>query len=455
MTRPGGERPLGIVLALGVALLLGAAIGLPPPLLILLAAALVAASWFALVQVREAGESLRILERHAQTLADGGEEVLVHQAGPGGITELSNALERLGAQLATQRGRLSSQRDLLEAVVTGMEESILVIRPGGRLLLANGPARHLLALPEEAEEKPLIDVVRLPPLIDAVQQALRGKAAPIEIAGFGVQKRILVGRAAPLPAGGSAAAVVVIRDVTELRALEAMRRNFVASASHELRTPVAAIRGYAETLASGALEDAVAAKRFVAGLSRQAERLSALIDDLLDLSRVESGGLHLEPRPLSLRVAIRRMTEIMADRIQEKKLDLRILEPEGELFVQADPRAIDMVVGNLLDNAIKYSPAGGALELEGRRAGASIRIEVRDQGPGIDLQHQGRIFERFYRVDSGRAREVGGTGLGLAIAKHVVQQSGGDVGVQSRPGKGSIFWVVLPAASASTASRSS
>ncbi len=393
-----------------------------------------------------AGRTVRDLQVAARRMAAGDLSNLTVPRGPGELGDVAVALERLAGRLAEQIGRLTAERDLLDAVLAAMEEAVLVLRPDGSLLLANETAKHLLALPRSAQDQPLIETVRFPALLDAVQQASSGSAAPLELVLQGPPRRELVGRAAPLPEGSEAAVVVVVRDVTELRRLEAMRRDFVASASHELRTPVAAIRGYAETLASGALDDRATAERFVGGLGRQAERLSRLIDDLLDLSRVESGGIRLAPEPLAADAALRRLAEAARDRAERKGLALLVRKPAEGLHVHADPRAIDMIVGNLVDNAIKYTPAGGTVTLSAEAAEGAVRLVVADTGPGIEAQHQGRIFERFYRVDAGRSRDVGGTGLGLAIAKHVAQQSGGDVGVESQPGAGSRFWVRLPAA---------
>ncbi|AKU92073.1 sensor histidine kinase [Vulgatibacter incomptus] len=404
------------------------------------------------------GRSSRELKRitdAAQRIANGDAAARPPEAQTEGLSALSWAVGRMAEQLASQVERISSQRELLEGVLTGMEDSILVLRPNGRLLLANHPAQKLFRLPWGRTERPFSDLVRVPGLLEAVQRASRGEPAPIDEVLPGPPRRELVGRAAPLSPGGEAAIVVVVRDVTELRRLEAVRRDFVASASHELRTPVAALRGYAETLASGALDDRDAAERFVAGMFRQAQRLSALIDGLLDLSRIESGSMALEPETVEVCDAIHHLADGARERAESKGLTLVVKDASPTLTAFADPRAIEIVVGNLLENAIKYTPSGGTVTIAARAEDdASIRIDVRDTGPGIDPLHQPRIFERFYRVDAGRDRDVGGTGLGLAISKHLAQQSGGDVGLESRPGGGCRFWVRLPSAAASQASAS-
>jgi two-component system phosphate regulon sensor histidine kinase PhoR len=408
---------------------------------------LILAALLGVLASRFAERSFLALNTVARRLAEGDLASRAVVGGPREFREVGEALNRLAQQLSTQIDRLVGERDLRDAVLAAMEDAVLALRPDGRLLLANDAARTRLGLPAEAVGQPLVDSLRIPPLLDACRRAAAGHPGTVELTLHGPPRRELIGRAAPLPRGGSeAAAVVVLRDVTELRRLEAVRREFVANASHELRTPVATIRGYAETLAAGALADRTAAERFVAGLARQAERLTLLLDDLLDLSRIESGGLKLEPRPLPAAEALAKLADNFRERAAKKGLAL-VLEPVPPgLQLRADPRALDSMIGNLLDNAVKYTPAGGRVTLACVAEGRAARIDVRDTGPGIGPQHLPRIFERFYRVDPGRSREVGGTGLGLAIAKHLAQQSGGDIGVDSTPGAGSRFWVKVPTA---------
>lgn len=383
----------------------------------------------------------------ARRLAEGDLSARAPVAGPKELAEVGSALNHLAEELARQLGRLVGERDLREAVLASMDDAVLALRPDGRLLLANDAARERLGLPPEAVDQPLVDSLRVPPLLDACREAFAGRPAAVELTLHGPPRRVLVGRAAPLPRGESeAAAVVVLADVTELRRLEAVRREFVANASHELRTPVAAIRGYAETLAGGALADRAAAERFVGGLLRQAERLNQLLDDLLDLSRIESGGHPLVPRRLPVGETLALLVGAARDRAARKEIALALEPVPPDLEVWADPTAVESVIGNLVDNAVKYTPAGGRVTVSAAAGDGRVRIDVRDTGPGIAPHHLPRIFERFYRVDPGRSREVGGTGLGLAIAKHLVQESGGELGVESTPGAGSRFWVLLPAA---------
>lgn len=392
-----------------------------------------------------AGSSMRRLQEAARRIAAGDARPPRPIRSPRELADVAISLEQVASRLTSQIDTLTAERDLREAVLAGMAEGVLVLRPDARILLFNDAAKRLFGFSDQAEEQPLVELLRFPTLLDAVYDATRGRPAPIDLVIPGPPRLELVGHATPLPKGREAAVLITVRDVTELRHLEAMRRDFVANASHELRTPVSTIRGLAETLADGALHDPQAAAKFVDGLNRQAIRLSDLIDDLLDLARLESGKLRLTPATLSLPTVLAPLVEAHRQAAEAKELTLRA-EFDDELQVFADPKALEMIAGNLLDNAIKYTPPRGTVRIHATREGPIVRVSVEDSGPGIAPHHLPRIFERFYRVDAGRARDVGGTGLGLSIAKHLAQQSGGDLGVDSRPGQGSTFFVRLPSA---------
>jgi two-component system, OmpR family, phosphate regulon sensor histidine kinase PhoR len=242
--------------------------------------------------------------------------------------------------------------------------------------------------------------------------------------------------------------VAMFFDVTELRRLEKVRKDFVANVSHELRTPITAIRGYAETLKAGALADAVNAPKMVDIIHRQSERLTELVEDLLELSRIEAKQIHLQKQPINLATAVQRAAEAVRPNAARKNIQLELTLPTG-LEALGDERGIEQVLLNLLDNAVKYTPAGGRVRVTGRASAADqVEITVRDTGHGIEPKHLPRIFERFYRVDKGRSRELGGTGLGLSIVKNLVNLMQGDVRVDSKPGEGSTFFVELPKAPA-------
>jgi two-component system phosphate regulon sensor histidine kinase PhoR len=239
-----------------------------------------------------------------------------------------------------------------------------------------------------------------------------------------------------------ARALLVLRDLTAERRADRVRRDFIANASHELRTPVTAIRAAAETLLEGGIALADQARDFVQMIARHADRLTRLTDDLLDLSRLETGAWKPQLGPIQLAPLADSVLELFRDRAAEKGIVLQADVPE-RLRANADRRALEQVLVNLLDNAVKFTPQGGRVTLLGDGLGPTVMLSVVDTGPGVEPEHQARIFERFYRADAGRSRELGGTGLGLAIVKHLSQAMGGEAGLESSR-NGSRFWVRLP-----------
>ncbi|NJL27072.1 MAG: hypothetical protein HC897_03895 [Thermoanaerobaculia bacterium] len=236
----------------------------------------------------------------------------------------------------------------------------------------------------------------------------------------------------------------MIDDVTQLRRLETMRQDFVANVSHELKTPVTAIRGFVETLIDDPSLPSATRRRFLEKVQVQSERLSNLVTDLLSLSRLEAETGALELEPIDARDPALASLRALRGSAEAKHLAIRAELPEIPVWIMADEEILRQAITNLLDNAIKYTPEHGCVGLRLAAKGDHALIEVEDDGPGIDLRHQGRIFERFYRVDKARSREVGGTGLGLAIVKHVARAFGGTVTLDSTPGRGSIFRILLP-----------
>jgi two-component system phosphate regulon sensor histidine kinase PhoR len=241
-------------------------------------------------------------------------------------------------------------------------------------------------------------------------------------------------------------AVLLLHDISELRRLERVRRDFVANVSHEFRTPLTAIQGFAETLLSGALEDAQNNRRFLEIIREHAVRLGRLTEDLLKLSQIEGRKMEMEFRPVDLRPLVESCLETARLEAAPKNLALRAEFAEGTPKVRGDARWLRDVLQNLLDNAVRYTPAGGRVTVRTAAREGAVEISVEDTGIGIPQAEQERIFERFYRVDAARSREVGGTGLGLSIAKHLVEAHGGRIEVESEVGKGSTFRVLMPAA---------
>jgi len=356
---------------------------------------------------------------------------------------LTGPLHRVAADLEEAVGELAAERDQIETILERMSDAVLALDADDRITIANTAAFELLDFDDDDVGRPLLEAVRLPVLLELARRALDNGDANVEFELPKPPHRQLLAKAAPLKTIGGV--VIVMHDMTEIRRLERVRRDFVANVSHELRTPITVIRANAETLLDGALEDRERGPKFVEAMHRSAERLSRLIEDLLDLSRIEAGHYAATLHPIDLQ----RVIEATLDGLETKAAarDIAITnQVDTRLVVQAEATALSQVLQNLLDNAIKYTLAGGHVTIRAGRRGDLVRIEVEDDGPGIEPHHRERVFERFYRVDTGRSREMGGTGLGLSIVKHIVEQMKGQVGVEPADRRGSIFWVELPSA---------
>jgi two-component system phosphate regulon sensor histidine kinase PhoR len=278
-------------------------------------------------------------------------------------------------------------------------------------------------------------------LLDEASSTLEPVTDEIELGDLKPRRLLVHALALPGDPGGLLAVFV---DVTDLRRLENLRRDFVANASHELRTPIAAIRSAAETVARAIETRPDAALDFVHIIERQAERLQRLVEDLLDLSRIESRQYRLALEPVAVDEAVGHAFAVLRDRAEGKRIKLECAIETGTQ-ARADYRALEQVLSNLVDNAVKYIGEGGSVVVRATQQGGKLRISVQDDGPGIEARHLPRLFERFYRVDAGRSRDLGGTGLGLSIVKHLVEAMGGQVDVQSAPGRGTTFGFTLPA----------
>jgi two-component system, OmpR family, phosphate regulon sensor histidine kinase PhoR len=357
---------------------------------------------------------------------------------------LAGSLNRLADERSQTITELIRERDRLNAILHGVSEGLLAFDAEGRIELANPAALKLLTLPSSPEGKKLVEVVRTPSFVELVEQTSEGPQSA-ELILEDPHRQLMV-TTAPLRATGGI--VVVMHDVTSIRHMESMRRDLVANVSHELRTPVSIIRANAETLIDGALEDPAQARTFVQAILRHSERLSNLLSDLLDLSRIEGGAYPLCLEAISVRTAAQRAADTLQRAAKAKNLGVEVaIDPA--LSALADIQALDQVLMNLLDNAIKYSFEGGTIDVTAEARDGRIRIVVSDDGPGIQERHRARVFERFYRVDNGRSRALGGTGLGLSIVKHLVVLMNGTVGIDPVEPHGSAFWVSLPVAKAS------
>ncbi|MDI7268919.1 MAG: ATP-binding protein [Myxococcota bacterium] len=397
-----------------------------------------------LAAIRFSRRARQIVEA-ASRMADGDLDARSRVAGAGALADVGRALDRLADGLSRTLGKLRADRDLLDGVLHGMHEGVLLLDPNGRVALVNPALRGMLLGAAPVEGKLLLEVVRHAELKELLDRARASGAAAGEIEVRDPPLRRLLVRAAPLD-GRPGSLLAVFVDVTDLRRREAVRSEFVANVSHELRTPIAALRSAAETLRTSARHDPAAAERFIDIIDRGAERIHRLVEDLLDLSRIESGEMRLDAAPVDVGRAAREATAQFAESAGRKGIALAVAVPDGLGPARADARALERILSNLLDNAIKYCPPGASVTVRAAEEADDLRLEVEDTGPGIEPRHVLRIFERFYRVDPGRSRAEGGTGLGLSIVRRLAEAMGGAVSVRSIAGAGSVFIVHVPRA---------
>jgi two-component system, OmpR family, phosphate regulon sensor histidine kinase PhoR len=381
------------------------------------------------------------------------------------LADLASALNETAGQLDTTIRSLSGERNRSSAILRSMVEGVAVIDAQERLVFCNGAFAEILNIKaEKSEGRPVIEVVRNSDLLGLIREVLRGgEGLQIEIVMGFVQQRSFSVTAAPvnpLDAGRSgkrspgnptetakpSGAVVVLHDVSELRRLERVRQDFVANVSHEFKTPLTAIQGFAETLLAGALEDPKNNRRFLEIIREHSARLARLTDDLLKLARMEAGKLEVEFFPVNITDLVEGCAETTLLKATRKQIALNIDVPPALPAVRGDASLLHDVLQNLLDNAIQYTSAGGKVDLSAAASGRDVVLTVADTGIGIPAIDQERIFERFYRVDAARSREAGGTGLGLSIAKHIVEAHGGRIWVESEVGLGSKFSFSIPLA---------
>ena len=387
--------------------------------------------------------TLRGLVQDARRMVETGERSKLLSRPPhdeiGGI---AGSLNRMAEELEVAVAALASERSRFEAVLESMDEGVIALDQNQQLTMIIRAALGLLSLSTEHDGSTLAERIPIPSLHNIVARALDGHPERQEFETRTSPPRQILAYASPLRSGQGA--VVVMHDVTEIRRLERIRRDFVANVSHELRTPVSIIRLNAETLLDGALERPEIARKFLEAQMRNADRLAALVNDLLEISRIEAGTyeIHLDFIPIA--PIVQRIVESVEQIAAEKQLKIRCDVP-AELCALGDDHALEHVLLNLVDNAVKYTPSGGKIQVRAVTKGDRVRIEVEDNGPGIEARHRIRVFERFYRIDKGRSREVGGTGLGLAIVKHLAEAMEGSVGVDAAEPHGSIFWVKLAA----------
>jgi two-component system phosphate regulon sensor histidine kinase PhoR len=337
---------------------------------------------------------------------------------------------------------------LLEATMTGIREALLVVDLDLRVVASNTAANRLFSLADgRPNQKRLTELTRNPAIYDAFLDALSGTVrSGVKVELHEPARRVFDLRVVPLREGSGSrieGAIGVFFDISKLEKLETVRQEFLSNVSHELRTPLTAIMAFVETLEDGVLEENDDNRRFLAIIRKNASRMHALIDDILELSAIEAGNVRVEPFEIELYPLVNDVTTSLAAKASTQEVTVNnLVEPGVTVF--ADPKRLEQMLTNLLDNAIKFSRAGGQVTIR-NEVGETARITVQDTGEGIPAQHLERLFERFYRVDRARSRELGGTGLGLAIVKHLALAHGGEVRVESKLGEGSTFCIELPA----------
>jgi two-component system phosphate regulon sensor histidine kinase PhoR len=400
---------------------------------------------------RRISQPIGELKRDAQRFARGDLGRRLFGTGSKELGDLAEALNKMAQQLSARIRLITEQRNELETILSAMREGVLACDSDERIITINEAAASLLGIElSTAKGHTVQEVVRNADLQRFIKMILsEQREAEVEIVLHGQEKKflLLTGTVMRDSEGKNTGALVVLSDITRLRHLENIRREFVANVSHELKTPITSIKGYVETLQEGAIDDKGNARKFVEIIFKQADLLNALVDDLLSLSKIEQGaeGGEVQLAREQVRHIIEAAIAAYGAKANERGIKA-VLHCKDEIVVKANAQLLEQAVGNLLDNAIKYSEPGGSVEIDVAQSKGEVTITVRDHGSGIAPEHLPRLFERFYRVDKGRSRDLGGTGLGLAIVKHIVQAHGGDVTVESTPGKGSVFTIRLPIA---------
>ncbi|HET9994889.1 MAG TPA: ATP-binding protein [Candidatus Acidoferrum sp.] len=362
------------------------------------------------------------------------------------LEALAVSLNETAARLDRTIRTLTEERNLSSAILGSMVEGVAVVNGSERLVFANPGFTEILGLDVPPQSgSALVEVVRQTELIEAVRQVLEGEPrVEAEIVTGTLRQRFFAATVASVRAADASGAVIVLHDITELRKLERVRRDFVANVSHELKTPLTAVQGFTETLLAGAIDDPQNRIRFLEIILEHSRRLARLTDDLLKLSKMDADRLELEIHRLGVSQFVESCIETAQRPAAEKDLRISVNLQEHLPDVAADRRRLAEVLQNLLDNAIQYTPPGGQIMVSAAADNGEVEFTVTDTGIGIPQADQPRIFERFYRVDVARSREVGGTGLGLAIAKHLVETHGGRLWVESEVGRGSQFHFTVP-----------
>jgi two-component system phosphate regulon sensor histidine kinase PhoR len=407
------------------------------------------AAGLSLLIARRISKPIAEMKNIAEMFASGDLDHRLLVTGTGELDSLANALNRMATQLQERFATITDQRNEMEAVLSSMIEGVLAVDGQGRIVSINKAAATLLNIDAQHSQNRMIEeVIRNVELQDFIKQTLNSRVPTEADISLTVESdRFFQLHGAPLPtgAGGKSGAVVVLNDVTRIRRLENIRRDFVANVSHELKTPVTSIMGFVETLLDGTINDPEQAKRFLQIIAKHSDRLNSIIEDLLTLSRLEENK---EERKITLektllKPVLQSAIELSSTKAEQKQITIDLI-CEDNIEAKINIALLEQAVLNLIDNAIKYSSPGSTVRITAEQKADKTAISVQDNGCGIEEKHLSRIFERFYVVDKGRSRKLGGTGLGLAIVKHIAQVHGGSVTVDSTLGKGSTFTIHLP-----------
>ena len=399
----------------------------------------------AFLLTRRTVRSIRAVTEGARRLARGDLEHRVESDASDETRELAAAFNAMAVALRDTVQGFSDEGGKLSAVLDTMADGVVLVRSEGRIEVMNGAAGALLGLkPEGARDRPFMEVVRDHDLRLLMTRALESRQQERDEVELLNNRRFVSAIATPLAGSESTGVLLTLHDLTRLRQVETTRREFVSNVSHELRTPLSSVKALAEALENGALDDPATARDFVRRIHGEADRMSALVEELLELSRLESGRTTLAMETVDVAALAGGEIEAFQLRAEAAGVALQARLPDAPALVRGERDKLRQVLVNLLDNALKFTPSGGAVTVLVRAAAGGVEVAVRDTGAGIPAEHLPHVFERFYKAD--RARRDGGTGLGLAIVRHIVEAHGGTARVESREGEGATVSVTLRAA---------
>jgi two-component system phosphate regulon sensor histidine kinase PhoR len=382
----------------------------------------------------------------SQEMARGDFSKRISVRGTREVRNLATSFNQMADSLQRTITDLENKKNQLTAILQSMDSGVVAVDDKYNVILLNPAAEVFFDIHEPPIGRYFLRMCRDTRMEDVITRTLTERSLQVqELETIGTPRHVLRVTGSPIISDGSIlGAVLLIQDITELRQLEKVRKDFVANVTHELKTPLTSIKGFLETLQSGAIEDTRTARKFLSIIDIETERLYRLINDILTLSKLEGMQIGLDIRSVTLKDVVGEVFDMLAPLADEKNIRLHYTEePKGSKIRAVRDRIKELIL-NLVDNSVKYTPSGGEVRMHIAEAGPRIVIAVQDTGIGIDKKHIPRLFERFYRVDRGRSREMGGTGLGLAIVKHIVLSMGGSVDVESQPGRGSTFTITLP-----------